>query len=118
MSNLAGSAERLGELDEALVEGEVVPHRVLPALVGTAEKRKLGLKKDYYNFFGDNNSLISYYQRIFEYTLVITTLTDRQGILDRLSYGYFKKTKKRRRPCWRCIWWTTDLEGTGKDLMM
>ena len=45
MSNLAGSAERLGELDEALVEGEVVPHRVLPALVGTAEKRKLGLKK-------------------------------------------------------------------------
>ena len=40
----ARAAQRLGQLDEALVEGEVVPHRVLPALVGTAEKGKFGLK--------------------------------------------------------------------------
>ena len=29
---LAGPAQRLGQLDEALVQAEVVPHRVLPAL--------------------------------------------------------------------------------------
>ena len=31
---LARPAQRLGQLDEALVEAEVVAHRVLPALVG------------------------------------------------------------------------------------
>jgi len=37
---LARPSQSLGQLDEALVETEVVPHRVLPALVRAAEKRK------------------------------------------------------------------------------
>lgn len=35
---LAGSAETLGQLDEALVQTQVVPHRVLPTLVGSSEE--------------------------------------------------------------------------------
>ncbi len=42
---LAGPAQRLGQLDEALVQGQVVAHRVLPALVGTTEEREFCLKK-------------------------------------------------------------------------
>ena len=42
--SLAGAPQRLGQLDEALVQGQVVPHRVLPTLVRTTEKRKLSLK--------------------------------------------------------------------------
>ena len=41
---LARPAQRLRQLDEALVEGQVVAHRVLPALVGPTEKRELCLK--------------------------------------------------------------------------
>lgn len=36
--SFARPAEPLGQLDEALVEREVVPHGVLPALVGAAEE--------------------------------------------------------------------------------
>jgi hypothetical protein len=43
---LAGPSQRLWQLDETLVQGQVVPHRVLPALVGTAEERELCLKKE------------------------------------------------------------------------
>jgi hypothetical protein len=42
---LAGPAQRLGQLDETLVQGQIVPHRVLPALVGTTEEREFRLKK-------------------------------------------------------------------------
>ena len=41
---LARPAQRLGQLDEALVEGQVVAHRVLPALVGSTEKREFCLE--------------------------------------------------------------------------
>ena len=41
---LAGSAQGLGQLDEALIEGQVVTDRVLPALVRPAEEWKLLLK--------------------------------------------------------------------------
>ena len=41
---LAGPAQCLRELDEALVEGQVVTHRILPALVGTSEEMELCLK--------------------------------------------------------------------------
>jgi len=44
---LARPAQRLGQLDEALVEGQVVPHRVLPPLVGPAEEGELGLKQGF-----------------------------------------------------------------------
>lgn len=35
---LAGASQALGQFDEALVEGEVVPDGVLPSLVGAAEE--------------------------------------------------------------------------------
>ena len=41
---LAGPAQGLGQLDEALIEGQVVTDRVLPALVRPAEEWKLLLK--------------------------------------------------------------------------
>ena len=41
---LPGPAQRLGQLDETLVEGQVVAHRVLPALVRATEEWELGLK--------------------------------------------------------------------------
>ena len=41
---LPGPTQRLRQLDEALVEGQVVADGVFPALVGTTEKRKLNLK--------------------------------------------------------------------------
>lgn len=37
-------AHRFGQLDEALVERQVVAHRVLPALVGALEEREMGLQ--------------------------------------------------------------------------
>ena len=43
---LARPAKRLGQLDEALVEGEIVAHRVLPPLVRTAEEWELLLKDE------------------------------------------------------------------------
>jgi len=39
---LARLAHGLGQLDEALVEREVVAHRVLPALVLALEEREVG----------------------------------------------------------------------------
>ncbi len=42
---LARPAQRLGQLDEALVQRQVVAHRVFPALVGAPEERELGLIK-------------------------------------------------------------------------
>ncbi|RNA41164.1 hypothetical protein BpHYR1_002766 [Brachionus plicatilis] len=42
--SLAGLAHGLGQLDEALVQAEVVAHRVLPALVLALEKREVCLQ--------------------------------------------------------------------------
>jgi hypothetical protein len=44
--SLAGPAQRLGQLDEALVEGEIVTNRVLPPLVGATEEGELGLTRN------------------------------------------------------------------------
>lgn len=42
---LAGPAQALRQLDEALVQAEIVAHRVLPALIGPAEEREALLQK-------------------------------------------------------------------------
>lgn len=42
---LAGPAQTLRQLDEALVQAEIMAHRVLPALVGPAEEREALLQK-------------------------------------------------------------------------
>lgn len=42
---LARATQTLGQLDEALVQAEIVAHRVLPALIGAAEEREALLQK-------------------------------------------------------------------------
>lgn len=42
---LTGPPEALGQLDETLVEREVVPYRVFPALIRATEKRETGLQE-------------------------------------------------------------------------
>lgn len=43
--SFARSAQAFGQLDEALIEGQIVPDRVLPALVGTPEEGEAALKE-------------------------------------------------------------------------